>query len=645
MGRSRARARLPPRPSAAPSRSAQPARPSPLLPTLARTEPGHPDWRPHRGIHQRLEAEPGGGGLPARHGLRRLLPHQDADPERIQGVCVMWQAWGGVPEASVWEASRGAAAGGGTPASTEPPLTTPASPYSIFSAPGGAGGRYLRPGQPDRLRGIHKHQDYRRLWHGGAGEVLQPSRRAARQGRVFFTPLVSCPQHRSEACLWAGPVQAVPATCPQHSPTPGWAAAPPRRAHRRCRSCMPRSCGCPPSRRGAAPTPQARSSTSGWPRRPAGCACWLGCSAWWPACLPCVKVAGGLLPHLLAAQPCPHARRCPVPCCRRRLCLWPVLAVCHLLPGLLVRRPAGGRRGEHLQASYAGEVSGSGAVVLVCVCACACFAAGYGWGGGVDAHSRGRQAPAGRTSRAPGAKLLTRHHVLDLPQVFFSIFLAAMGAAQAQLFFPDVAKGKAATQRVFSIIDRVPKIDAASMVGLGLQCHCRGAWCWRACCGPAARRCAAAATLDSSVPVGARAKRCAVAPACRRRAPSRWPSAGRWSFETSPLPTRSAQVCLAVCWWGGPLCRGPPRLLPPRAVLLLLSSGCLHPALPRPTPALPLTAPAVAPPAAPAVPIRLSLLPSPQRSRSSATSACTCPRARLWRWWARAAAASPPSWR
>jgi len=49
--------------------------------------------------------------------------------------------------------------------------------------------------------------------------------------------------------------------------------------------------------------------------------------------------------------------------------------------------------------------------------------------------------------------------------VFFSIFLAAMGAAQAQLFFPDVAKGKAATQRVFSIIDRVPKIDAASQVG------------------------------------------------------------------------------------------------------------------------------------------------------------------------------------
>jgi hypothetical protein len=39
-----------------------------------------------------------------------------------------------------------------------------------------------------------------------------------------------------------------------------------------------------------------------------------------------------------------------------------------------------------------------------------------------------------------------------------------MGMAQAQLYFPDVAKGKAASQRVFSIIDRVPAIDAASQV-------------------------------------------------------------------------------------------------------------------------------------------------------------------------------------
>lgn len=32
------------------------------------------------------------------------------------------------------------------------------------------------------------------------------------------------------------------------------------------------------------------------------------------------------------------------------------------------------------------------------------------------------------------------------PQVFFAIFMAAFGAAQAQMFFPDVARGKSATQ-------------------------------------------------------------------------------------------------------------------------------------------------------------------------------------------------------
>eukprot|EP00887_Chlorella_sp_A99_P002677 scaffold6.g2677.t1 len=53
----------------------------------------------------------------------------------------------------------------------------------------------------------------------------------------------------------------------------------------------------------------------------------------------------------------------------------------------------------------------------------------------------------------------------DELQAFFAIILAAMGMAQAQLFFPDVAKGKSATQRVFSIVDRVPLIDAASAEG------------------------------------------------------------------------------------------------------------------------------------------------------------------------------------
>ena len=43
--------------------------------------------------------------------------------------------------------------------------------------------------------------------------------------------------------------------------------------------------------------------------------------------------------------------------------------------------------------------------------------------------------------------------------------MAAFGAAQAQLFFPDVAKGQGASQRVFTLLDRVPAIDAASLEG------------------------------------------------------------------------------------------------------------------------------------------------------------------------------------
>ncbi|GAB4820940.1 hypothetical protein N2152v2_007986 [Parachlorella kessleri] len=57
-------------------------------------------------------------------------------------------------------------------------------------------------------------------------------------------------------------------------------------------------------------------------------------------------------------------------------------------------------------------------------------------------------------------------------KVFFSIFLSAMGAAQAQAFFPDVAKGKAACMNVFTIIDRKPLIDASSPDGKKpLECH------------------------------------------------------------------------------------------------------------------------------------------------------------------------------
>ncbi|KFM27090.1 ABC transporter B family member 4 [Auxenochlorella protothecoides] len=53
----------------------------------------------------------------------------------------------------------------------------------------------------------------------------------------------------------------------------------------------------------------------------------------------------------------------------------------------------------------------------------------------------------------------------EVLSVFFAIFLAAFGVAQSQMFFPDVAKGRAATERVFAIVDRVPAIDASDPSG------------------------------------------------------------------------------------------------------------------------------------------------------------------------------------
>lgn len=67
-----------------------------------------------------------------------------------------------------------------------------------------------------------------------------------------------------------------------------------------------------------------------------------------------------------------------------------------------------------------------------------------------------------------GAILITRNQGTfeEVLKAFFAIFLAAFGMSQAQLHFPDVAKGKAATKRAFSIIDRKPVIDSSSQEGL-----------------------------------------------------------------------------------------------------------------------------------------------------------------------------------
>lgn len=54
-----------------------------------------------------------------------------------------------------------------------------------------------------------------------------------------------------------------------------------------------------------------------------------------------------------------------------------------------------------------------------------------------------------------------------------SVFMAALSISQAQQYFPDVSKGKAATERVFAIVDRKPKIDSSSPDGL-LPTSCEG---------------------------------------------------------------------------------------------------------------------------------------------------------------------------
>jgi ATP-binding cassette subfamily B (MDR/TAP) protein 1 len=53
----------------------------------------------------------------------------------------------------------------------------------------------------------------------------------------------------------------------------------------------------------------------------------------------------------------------------------------------------------------------------------------------------------------------------DIMQAFFAIFMAAVGVAQGQLYFPSVARGKAASERIFRILDRQSAIDSADSNG------------------------------------------------------------------------------------------------------------------------------------------------------------------------------------
>ena len=58
-------------------------------------------------------------------------------------------------------------------------------------------------------------------------------------------------------------------------------------------------------------------------------------------------------------------------------------------------------------------------------------------------------------------------------KAFFAVFLAAFGLGQAQINFPDVAKGGAATKRVFAVVDRKTAIDAYNEEGIRPM-ECKG---------------------------------------------------------------------------------------------------------------------------------------------------------------------------
>ncbi|KAK9810283.1 hypothetical protein WJX72_007941 [[Myrmecia] bisecta] len=61
-----------------------------------------------------------------------------------------------------------------------------------------------------------------------------------------------------------------------------------------------------------------------------------------------------------------------------------------------------------------------------------------------------------------GGLLISRDEISfkNMLKVFFAILMSAFGISQAQMAFPDLTKASAAVVRVFSVIDRKPKIDS-----------------------------------------------------------------------------------------------------------------------------------------------------------------------------------------
>ena len=168
------------------------------------------------------------------------------------------------------------------------------------------------------------------------------------------------------------------------------------------------------------------------------------------------SAAWGMHPALTELQH--HPPHAPPPSCR---CI---------RAGVLVRRPAGGQRRQHLPRSAqsllfnlpGGHGHGAGPALLPrWACAVQCFLPQC-------LHSRSQCVGPRRSAAAmqPACMACCSSQQPRCPGQ------AAPGApprthppaAPSAPRPPDVAKGKAATQRVFTIIDRQPQIDAASQV-------------------------------------------------------------------------------------------------------------------------------------------------------------------------------------
>jgi hypothetical protein len=74
--------------------------------------------------------------------------------------------------------------------------------------------------------------------------------------------------------------------------------------------------------------------------------------------------------------------------------------------------------------------------------------------------AKGRDKPAKESDKRGG-----RYTFGEVLQVFFSVTFMGMGAGQAGVLAPDIAKAKPAMIAIYQLIDRTPSIDVEDQQG------------------------------------------------------------------------------------------------------------------------------------------------------------------------------------